>query len=200
MADYKKPDYWQQKAKKEGFPARSVYKLIEIDEKFSLLKPKIRILDLGSAPGSWSLYILRKIHDVFLVSVDLSPLSRQFDKGLFDSENFCFIQGDFINPNVRNVILSKGPFNLILSDAAPSTTGNRLIDTARSFELAETAVSYAADALSSKGSLAVKLFQSGDSSELLKSLRLIFNSAKSYKPNACRSDSFETYFLGQGKK
>jgi len=200
MADYKKNDYWQQKAKKEGFPARSVYKLMEINEKFRLLRPNIRILDLGAAPGSWSLYILRKFPASFLVSVDLSPLSRQFDKGLFDGKNFSFIQGDFTDSTVRDKILSYGPFNLILSDAAPSTTGNRLIDTARSLELAETVVSYTEDALSCKGNLALKLFQGGDSPEFLKSLRLIFNSAKSYKPAACRSDSFETYFLGLEKK
>ena len=202
MADYKKLDYWQQKAKKEGYPARSVYKLIEINEKFGLIKPNnsIRILDLGAAPGSWSLYILRKFPGCFLVSVDLSPLSRQFDKGLFDSKNFCFIQGDFTDSSVRDKILSHGPFNLILSDAAPSTTGSRLIDTARSLELAENAVSYATDALASKGNLIVKLFQCGDSSELLQGLRSLFNSAKSYKPTACRSDSFETYFLGLGRK
>ena len=201
MADYKKQDYWQQKAKTEGFPARSVYKLIEINEKFSLIKPKtgIRILDLGAAPGSWSLYILRKFPGCFLVSVDISPLSHQFDNGLFEGKNFCFIQGDFTDSAVHDNIISQEPFNLILSDAAPSTTGNRLIDTTRSLELAETVVSYATNALASKGNLVIKLFQGSDSPELLKSIRSIFNSAKSYKPTACRSDSFETYFIGLGK-
>ena len=217
MADYKKPDYWQLKARKEGYPARSVYKLQEMDEKFGLLKPahsapSFRILDLGAAPGSWSLYILRKTapHSAgvdapsrsgcFLVAADLSPLSRQYDSGLFDGGNFQFIQGDITDSAVADSIVSLGPYNLIISDAAPPTTGNRLVDTARSMELAETVVSYAENALTENGSLVVKLFQGGDSAELLKKIRALFKTAKSYKPQACRGESFETYFLGTGKR
>jgi 23S rRNA (uridine2552-2'-O)-methyltransferase len=95
MADYKKPDHWQLKARNEGYPARSVYKLKEIDEKFGIFKLAARVLDLGAAPGSWSLYLLRKMKGSgFLAAADLSPLSREFDKGLFDGENFLFVQGD----------------------------------------------------------------------------------------------------------
>jgi 23S rRNA (uridine2552-2'-O)-methyltransferase len=200
MANYKKQDHWQIKARNEGYPARSVYKLKEMDEKFNLVKPRFRILDLGAAPGSWSLYILRKTPGVFLVSADLSPLSREFDKGLFNGENFSFIQGDFTAPLVRDAIVSQGPYNLIISDAAPATTGNRLVDTSRSLELAESAAFYAETALSSGGSLIVKIFQGPESSELLKRLGGLFKTAKSYKPRACRSDSFETYYLGLEKK
>ena len=127
MADYRKPDYWQLKAQKEGYPARSVYKLDEMNSKFGLLgSAKMRILDLGAAPGSWSLYVLRKIQgSASLVAVDLSPLSRQYDKGLFDRENFFFIQGDITSDSVRQDIFSRGPYNLLLSDAAPVTTGSR---------------------------------------------------------------------------
>jgi 23S rRNA (uridine2552-2'-O)-methyltransferase len=199
MANYKKPDHWQIKAKKEGYPARSVYKLKEMDEKFNLVKPRFRILDLGAAPGSWSLYALRKMPGVFLVSADISPLSREFDNGLFDGENFSFIQGDITAPPVRAGIVSRGPYNLIISDAAPATTGNRVVDTSRSLELAETAASYSEAALSRGGSLVIKVFQGGDTSELLKRLSVLFKTAKSYKPQACRGDSFETYYLGLGK-
>ncbi|MDR2921744.1 MAG: RlmE family RNA methyltransferase [Treponema sp.] len=200
MANYKKQDHWQLKAKKEGYPARSVYKLKEMDEKFGLIKPRITILDLGAAPGSWSLYILRKIPGASLVSVDLSPLSREYDKCLFDGENFSFIRGDFTAPPVRDGIISRGPYNLIISDAAPATTGNRVVDTSRSLELAEAAALYAETALSSGGSLAIKVFQGGDTRELLKRLGGLFKTAKSYKPQACRSDSFETYYLGFEKR
>jgi 23S rRNA (uridine2552-2'-O)-methyltransferase len=200
MANYKKPDHWQLKARKEGYPARSVYKLKEMDEKFGLIKPHIKILDLGAAPGSWSLYVLRKTPGVSLVSVDLSPLSREFDRGLFDGENFSFIHGDITARLVRDDIISRGPFNLIISDAAPATTGSRVIDTSRSLELAESAASYSETALASGGSLAVKVFQGGDTQELLKRLGSLFKTAKSYKPQACRSDSFETYYLGFGKR
>ena len=205
MADYKKTDYWQQKAKKEGYPARSVYKLMEIDEKFHVFKPNCklqaaRILDMGAAPGSWSLFVLRKYPKSYLVSVDLSALSHEFDGNLLKGENFKFIQGDFTDQVVRQEIISNGPYNLILSDAAPATTGNRLIDSARSLELAETIISYAEDILAGNGNLVIKIFQSGDSPELLKRLKNIFNSAKSYKPKACRNESFETYYIGLGKK
>jgi len=199
MADYKKPDYWQLKARDENYPARSVYKLKEMDEKFRLFKHSgktFRVLDLGAAPGSWSLYVLREKPETFLVSVDLSPLSRQFDNGLFDQENFKFIQGDFTEPAVIESILSHGPYNLILSDAAPFTTGNRFVDTCRSLELAQAAASFVENALAKNGNIVIKVFQGGDTSELLKRLRSIFKTAKSYKPEACRGDSFETYYLG----
>jgi 23S rRNA (uridine2552-2'-O)-methyltransferase len=200
MANYNKPDHWQIKARGEGYPARSVYKLKEMDEKFCLIKPRIGILDLGAAPGSWSLYALRKTPGIFLVSADLSPLSREFDRGLFDKENFSFIQGDITAPPVRDAIVSRGPYNLIISDAAPATTGNRVVDTSRSLELAEAAASYSETALANGGSMVIKVFQGGDTSELLKRLSVLFKTAKSYKPQACRGDSFETYYLGLGKK
>jgi len=210
MADYKKLDPWQIRARKEGYPARSVYKLQEMDEKFGLLKSMrrglpFRVLDLGAAPGSWSLYVLRKTSrlsapDAFLVSADLSPLSRQFDGGLFDGENFRFVQGDITDPAVRDSILSHGPYGLIISDAAPATMGNRFVDTCRSLELVEEVVKYAESALADDGNMVVKVFQGGDTSELLKRLRSLFKTAKSLKPQACRSESFETYYLGLGKR
>ncbi|MDR0290935.1 MAG: RlmE family RNA methyltransferase [Treponema sp.] len=202
MADYKKPDHWQLKARKEGYPARSVYKLQEMEQKFGLLKPlrpgqPFRVLDLGAAPGSWSLYVLRKMRGgVFLAAADISPLSREFDGGLFGGDNFCFIQGDITELVIRNSILENGPYDLIISDAAPATTGNRFVDSARSLELAEAVVAYAESTLANGGNFVVKVFQGGDVSELLKRLKTLFKTAKSYKPQACRSESFETYYVG----
>jgi 23S rRNA (uridine2552-2'-O)-methyltransferase len=209
MANYKEADYWQQKAKKEGYPARSVYKLDEIDKKFGLLggmqpgkykrNTVFKILDLGSAPGSWSLYVMRKIiTSAFLVSVDISLLSRQFDKGLFNKENFYFLQGDICDPAVKQKILSLGPYSLLLSDAAPSTSGNRSLDTARSMELAEAVINYAETALETGGNLLVKIFQGSDTETVLKKIKKLFSVGKSYKPQACRSESFETYYIGLG--
>jgi len=203
MADYKKPDYWQQKARKEGYPARSVYKLQEIDEKFVLFKnrPNFRVLDLGAAPGSWSLYVLRKMkNNGFLASVDLSPLSREFDKGLFDGENFFFVQGDITSGEIREILLSKGPYSAIISDAAPNTSGNHTVDSARSQELAETVIEYAQLALAPGGNLVLKIFQGGGSDTLLKRMKALFETAKSFKPQACRGESVETYFIGLVKK
>ena len=212
MAVYSKPDHWSLKAQKEGYPARSVYKLKEMDEKFGLIKsgrPDNRVLDLGAAPGSWSLYLLRKFlaggapsgsRQFSLVSVDLSPLSRQHDEGLFDRDGFTFIMGDFLLPETREAILSRGPYNLLVSDAAPATSGNRSLDTLRSLDLAENALYYAETALAKGGNFVVKVFQGGDTGALLKKIRELFESGKSFKPQACRAESFETYYIGMGKK
>ena len=231
MADYTKPDHFSIKAQKEGYPARSVYKLKEMDEKFGLLKTRrlpFKVLDLGAAPGSWSLYVLRKlsgphfVHQseknpmagnqgsggslpaskampVSLVSIDLSPLSRQYDQGLFDRPDFLFVQGDFTLPEIREIVLSHGPYNLLVSDAAPANTGNRSVDTLRSLDLAENALDYAAAVLTKGGCLVVKVFQGGDTGNLLKKIRSLFETGKSFKPQACRAESFETYYLGIGK-
>jgi 23S rRNA (uridine2552-2'-O)-methyltransferase len=207
MANYAKPDFWSLKAQREGYPARSVYKLKEIDEKFGLLPSRqtgpsggFRVLDLGAAPGSWSLYVLRKLASVaYLVAVDLEPLSRQYDQGLFDQENFFFIRGDIRTPENRETILERGPYRLLICDAAPSTTGNRQVDTLRSFELVRAALDYAEAALEKGGNLAVKVFQGGDTESLLRRVRSLFKTGRSYKPQACRSASFETYYLGLEK-
>jgi len=208
MTDYKKPDYWQQKARKEGYPARSVYKLMEIVKKFNLFKPavekpaaaKLRILDLGAAPGSWSLYVLRNYKNAFLSAADLSPLSREFDNGLFDGDNFFFVQGDITADENRETLLAKGPYSVIISDAAPSTTGNHMVDSARSLELAETVIAYAQSTLAPGGNLAIKVFQGSGIDGLLKQMKTIFSTAKSFKPEACRGESVETYFIGIKKK
>ncbi|MDR0554179.1 MAG: RlmE family RNA methyltransferase, partial [Treponema sp.] len=147
--------------------------------------------------GSWSLYALRALGaGGILTAVDLSPLSRQYDRGLFGGDNFFFIQGDITQDETRAAILSRGPFQILLSDAAPATTGNRQVDTFRSLALAESALDYAENALEKGGSLAVKVFQGGDTAALLSRIRSLFRSAKSFKPRACRSESFEIYYVG----
>jgi 23S rRNA (uridine2552-2'-O)-methyltransferase len=213
MPDYKKPDFWSLKARREGYPARSVYKLKEMDEKFGLLgnghRPGngvFRVLDLGAAPGSWSLYALRKFSEkkggprLDLTAVDLAPLSERCGGDFFTGERFSFLQGDIKAPEIREALLARGPFSLLLSDAAPATTGNRRVDTLRSLDLAETALAYAESALEQGGALAVKVFQGGDTQGLLKRIREIFRAGKSFKPQACRGESFETYYLGLEKR
>ncbi|GHV63674.1 ribosomal RNA large subunit methyltransferase E [Spirochaetia bacterium] len=207
MAHYEKLDHWSLKAQKEGYPARSVYKLKEMDEKFGLLPAgraggnPFRVLDLGAAPGSWSLYALRKLGSgLFLSAADLSPLSRQYDKGLFGGDKVFFIQGDITAAETREALLARGPYRLLMSDAAPATTGNRSVDTLRSLELAEVALDYAEAALEKGGNLVVKVFQGGDTAEILKRIRELFKTGKSFKPAACRSESFETYYLGLDRR
>lgn len=201
MSSYDKSDFWALKAQKEGYPARSVYKLKELDEKFSLIRRGGRLLDVGAAPGSWSLFVLRTLAGSGQLSaIDLSPLSRAYDKGLFDGENFFFIQGDIFDPAAREELFRRGPYDVLLCDAAPATTGNRTIDAARSHELVSAALDLAETALRKGGKAAVKIFQGGEVQEILKRMRSLFGSAKSFKPEACRSESFETYYVGLDKR
>lgn len=193
---YEKPDHWTLKAKSEGYPARSVYKLAEMQEKFRLLKPGTRVLDIGAAPGSWSLWVLRFLKGSgFLAAVDLSPLGMKPPFG-----NFFFLQGDLNDPAVRAALAERGPYGLILSDAAPSTTGDRTVDTGRSESLVEAVIDYADALLAPGGHLVVKLFQGGGERDLLQALRGRFETARGFKPKACRAESFETYLIGLGKK
>ncbi len=193
---YEKPDYWSKKAFSEGYPARSVYKLKEIDEKFGMLKKNTKILDLGAAPGSWTVFALRMLDGTgHVTAIDLSPLAKDV-KG----DNLTFIQGDLYDERVRNHALSLGPYTTVICDAAPATTGNRVIDTARSTGLVELAIFYAQEMLKSGGNFVVKIFQGGDQQNLLTQMRKIFKTARGFKPEACRSESFETYLIGLDKK
>ena len=193
---YEKPDYWSQKAFSEGYPARSVYKLKEIDEKFGMIKKNYTVLDLGAAPGSWTTFLLRMMDGTGkVVSCDLNPLSKSV-KG----DNLTFLQGDLNAPEIRNKIKEMGPYDLVVCDAAPKTTGNRTVDTARSEQLVEMAIWYAQAMLKKGGNFTVKIFQNGDQQRFLKLMRETFTTAKGFKPDACRNDSFEPHLAGINKK
>lgn len=204
---YEKPDFWSKKAFSEGYPARSVYKLKEIDEKFGMIKKGYSVLDLGASPGSWTTFLLRTLKELGtsdnpesqnlgkVVSCDLNPLAKNVR-----AENLVFIQGDLTDKSIVEQIKTEGPFDLVVCDAAPLTTGNRVVDTARSQWLVKMAIWYAQTMLKVGGNFAVKIFQNGDQQAHLKSMREIFSSAKGFKPVACRSESFETYLIGINKK
>ncbi len=193
---YEKPDFWSQKAFKEGYPARSVYKLQEIDKKFGFLKKKYTVLDLGAAPGSWTTWLLRQLDGSGkVVSVDLNPLSKSV-KG----DNLVFFQGDLLSKEIRDQITANGPYDLVVCDAAPLTTGNKVVDTARSKGLVEMAIWYAESMLKPGGNFCVKIFQNGDQQKLLMKMRAVFTQAKGFKPEACRQESFETYLIGINRK
>jgi 23S rRNA (uridine2552-2'-O)-methyltransferase len=209
MAGYAKPDFWTLKAKKEGYPARSVYKLEEIVAKFSLIKktgsqdqPGLaglkgpRILDIGAAPGSWSLWILRKLAGRGrLVAVDIQDL------GISPAdENFAFIKGSIFDEPIRSGLRDRGPYALVVSDAAPSTTGNRLVDQARSEALVDAVMALAFEVLAPGGALVMKIFQGGEEKRLLTELRARFAQARGFKPETCRAESFETYLVATGFK
>lgn len=204
---YEKPYFWSRKAFSEGYPARSVYKLKEIDEKFGMIKKGYSVLDLGAAPGSWTTFLLRTLKSLGesedaekqnlgkVVSCDLNPLAKDVR-----AENLVFIQGDLNEKSIVDKIRNEGPFDLVVCDAAPLTTGNRVVDTARSQGLVKMAIWYAQSMLKTGGNFAVKIFQNGDQQALLKMMREIFTTAKGFKPVACRSESFETYLIGIKKK
>ena len=193
---YEKPDFWSRKAFSEGYPARSVYKLQEIDQRFGMIKKNGTVLDLGAAPGSWTTFLLRNIGEGGkVVSCDLNPLAKSVR-----ADNLTFLQGDLNDAEIRNKIRELGPYDLVVCDAAPLTTGNRTVDTARSEQLVGMAVWYAKAMLKQGGNFAVKIFQNGDQQMFLKALREIFTTAKGFKPEACRAESFETYLVGISKK
>ncbi len=188
-------NYWTQKAKKEGYPARSVYKLEEINKKFRLIKPGSRVLDIGSAPGSWSLYVLKILNGRgFLTAVDLQDMKINYTK-----DNYMFFMGDAFSDENIEKINSCGPYNLILSDAAPSTTGNRSIDTERSLQLVNSVLDTAEKLLSPGGNTAIKIFQGGGEKEVVDRMKKMFKQVKMFKPEAVRKISFETYLIGTGR-
>ncbi len=190
-----KPDHYSIRAKKEGYPARSVYKLEEIQNKFGIIKPGHKILDIGASPGSWSIYALKLIKGRGSVTaVDLKPMN--FGTRKPSTKNFHSIQGDAFTKETIETLKLKGPYNLVMSDAAPSTTGNRTVDAGRSFSLAENVVDLASGLLIPGGSLVIKIFQGGDEHEILDRIRVLFTKAKILKPKACRKNSFETYLIG----
>lgn len=192
-----KADSYTQRAHREGYPARSVYKLEEIQESCRIIKPGDSVLDVGAAPGSWTLYVHRQILKGRgrIVAVDLNPLSLN----PVPPTVTAFV-GDAFSKEIRAQLTSMGPYDAIISDAAPMTMGNRSVDTARSEALAEQVVLLADEQLKPHGNLVIKIFQGGGQQQILQDLRRKYTKAKTLKPKACRSDSFETYLIGLDKK
>ncbi len=188
-----RPDHYSRRAKQEGYQARSVYKLQEIQQRFHLIRAGNRVLDLGAAPGSWSRFLLRVVGaGGSVVAGDLGVIELPPDPRLE------LLQLDILGENFPSELERRGPFDAVVSDAAPATTGGRVLDTARSAALVEAIVASLPSCLRPGGNLAVKIFQGGEEQELLRSLRQAFESARAFKPKACRSESFETYLVGMG--
>lgn len=192
-----KADFYTKKAHKEGYPARSVYKLEEIQASNKIIKPGDKVLDVGAAPGSWTLYTHKNLikQKGSIIAVDLNPLNLNPIP-----PTVTFFQGDAFNKDIREKLIEHGPYDAIISDAAPMTMGNRSVDTARSENLAEQVLFLANEHLKTHGNLVIKIFQGGGQQEILKNMRKIFSKAKTAKPKACRSDSFEIFLIGLDKK
>jgi 23S rRNA (uridine2552-2'-O)-methyltransferase len=191
MKEYR--DHYFRKAREENYPARSVYKLKELDAKFRLLKPGMRVLDLGAAPGSWSIGAAEKVGseglvlacDIQATEVPLPPQVTFMREDIFDrSTVFDARLGEF------------GPFDVVLSDMAPRTTGSRVTDQARSLELATEAFSLAGLCLKRGGAFVVKIFMGPDIQTLLAPMRRVFTTVRTFKPKSSRAESKETFFIG----
>ena len=195
MSNRSRPDFYAQKAKREGYMARSVYKLEEIQNKTRLIKPGDTVLDIGASPGSWTQYALKLLKGKGrVVGADLKPLGNFKTKG-----DLKFIQGDIFSDDVTGPLSELGPFQVIISDAAPSTSGNRLMDTRRSYDLVERILEFTLQWLEPGGNFAVKVFQGGEEQELFNRMKQEFALVKRLKPKAVRKESFETYFIGLGR-
>lgn len=190
-------DHYFKKAKKENFAARSVFKLEEIDQRFKILKEGQTVLDLGASPGSWSQYASKKVGDRGRVlGVDLSPVTVKLP-------NAVFIQADLRDLQLEQVFAEHGfhpPFDLVLSDMAPKTTGIRMTDQARSFELCELALNIARHYLKPGGHFVCKLFHSDDFSKLRDEMKKTFAKFEAVRPDSTRKISKEIFLVGLSKK
>ena len=190
-------DHYFLKAKQENYPARSVYKLKEIDKRFHIFKPGQRVLDLGAAPGSWLLGAAEKIGSSGLaVGADIKATGTPFPANVF------FHQEDVFNrsPEFEALLREKAPFHVVMSDMAPSTTGSRITDQARSAELCDEALAVALSYLIKGGSFVVKVFMGPDIKAYAETLRRHFSQVKSFKPASSRSESMETFYIALGFK
>lgn len=188
-------DHYSQRAKKERFPARSVYKLKEIQKKYNLIKKGNKILDLGCAPGSWLIYAADLTGNTGqVIGIDLVPVKIQVPP------HVKIFTGDILSMD-HGFFSSLGQdVDVVMSDMAPSTTGNRLVDTTRSFNLCQMALNVAQSTLKTGGSFVCKIFQGEDFKEFLDSVKAVFNRHKIFKPQSTRKVSKEIYIIGFGKK
>lgn len=191
MKEYR--DHYFLKAKRENYPARSVYKLKELDTRFHLLRPGLHVLDLGAAPGSWSLGAAEKVgkHGVIL-ACDIQDTTTVFPPQV------TFMREDVFNrsPQFEAKLLELGPFDLVISDMAPRTTGTQFSDQARSLELTLEALQVSCQHLKQGGHFVVKIFMGPDIQQLLVPMRRAFARVRSFKPKSSRSESKETFFIG----
>ncbi|MFC3874064.1 RlmE family RNA methyltransferase [Neisseria musculi] len=189
-------DHYVHLAKKEGYRARAAYKLLEINEKDKLIRPGMVLADLGSAPGSWSQAAAQLAGSGGKVfALDILPMDA--------IEGVSFIQGDFREDAVLvefEKLLAGRPLDLVICDMAPNMSGNAVTDQARSFDLCGLALDFAAQHLKTGGNFLVKVFQGAGYQEYAASMRAVFASVQTRKPNASRNRSSEIYLLGKNKR
>jgi len=188
-------DHYSRKAKKEQFPARSVYKLQEIQKKVNIIKKGDHVLDLGCVPGSWLIYSAELTGDKGrVVGIDLKPVSVNLQSYV---ETYI---GDVFSLDEKLIEVIGKNFNVVMSDMAPSTTGNKHVDSARSFNLAMEALSIAKNVLISGGSFICKIFHGEDFKNFSDEVKANFQKYKIFKPQSSRKASKEVYVIGIEKK
>lgn len=188
-------DPYVQKAHKEGWRSRAVFKLQAIDEQYDLIKPGATIVDLGAAPGSWSQYVISKLQgrgQVYALDcLEMEPLAQ-----------VEFIQGDFTEDETLARLEQSLPahkVDCVLSDMAPNLSGHDSIDQPRAMYLAELAYDFAAQYLKTRGNMLVKVFQGREFDQYLNTLKKAFQTVKVIKPDASKKQSREVYLLARCK-
>ncbi len=186
-------DHFSKRAKAEGYAARSVYKLEEIDKRWKLFKRGDRVLDLGCSPGSWTTYAANEVGPSgYVLGVDLKPVSIS-------------VPG-YAETRVADIydcssgLIDVKSYNVVLSDMAPSTTGHRDTDTARSAGLAEQALWLADRVLCQGGHVVVKLLEGRDIQAIILQMRATYDRVERLRPKATRSESSEVFLIGLGHK
>ena len=181
-------------ARSQGMRARSVFKLEQIDKKFQLIKPHSKIVDLGSAPGSWSQYAATRVAgENRIVSVDLLPMQ--------EIANVEFVHGDFTDGQIRQRMIDcfcNSKIDLVLSDMAPNITGIRITDQANAEQLQNAILEFCLKVLNLRGNLLTKLFEGESTGLVRKKFSNHFKQVQMIKPDASRSESKEIYLLARG--
>ena len=182
-------DIFVKKSKIEGYRSRAVYKLQEIDHKFKIFKNGISVIDLGAAPGSWSQYALKNIKSGKIVSIDL----KDFEK----IGNIHQIKGDFTEDRFKKEILDYfgAKVDVVLSDMAVNTTGNKNLDSIYTGELCMEAMKFSKETLKSDGKFISKIFMGSTFNEIVNEAKKIFKENKVFKPLASRKDSKENFII-----
>jgi len=178
-------------ARREGWRSRAAYKLIEIDDRFKLLKPGQRVIDLGAAPGGWTQVAVKR-GATHVAGVDLLPVDPVAGAEL--------VEGDFTDPEMPKILMDLlgGPADLVLSDMAPNTTGHSGTDHIRIMGLAEGALDFAMEVLAEGGGFVAKVFQGGSEQTILNTMKKAFATVKHVKPPASRKESSELYVVALG--
>jgi 23S rRNA (uridine2552-2'-O)-methyltransferase len=191
-------DYYYQKAKLEKYPARSVYKLEEPQKKYRFLRKGDSVLDLGCQPGSWTLYAARQVGPQGLVvGVDLKEGEKT---SLSGAATINWLRCDIMEPDCVKMLQQQAGsvFQVVLSDMAPSTSGNKWVDQQRTLQLARRALAIAEQLLQADGNFYCKVFQGEDVDDFVKEIRGRFSVTRIIKPKSSRSESREVFVLGMG--